>query len=74
MSQSLPARLFYAIPVVGPVTRAVEKDIDLIWYVLVIMLTALVLAVKIWGLVALTLTALAMVPVMLGLIVAISRP
>ncbi|MGV8987097.1 MAG: hypothetical protein ACOH2H_12530 [Cypionkella sp.] len=72
MSQSLPARLYYALPIVGPVTRAIEKDINLIWYVLVILLTVLVLAVKTWGLVALTMAALAMVPVMLLIIIAIS--
>lgn len=70
----LPARLYYALPIIDPITRVIEKDIDLIWYVLVILLTALVLAVKTWGLVALTLTALAFVPVMMVLIVAVSRP
>lgn len=74
MPQTRPARLFYALPIIGPVTRAMEKDVDLIWYVLVILLTALVLAVKTWGIVALTMTALAFVPVMFVLLLVIARP
>lgn len=74
MSETLPVRMFYAIPVLGPVTRAVEQDNDLIWYVLVILITGLVLAVQTWGLVALTLTALAFVPVMLFVLIVIARP
>ncbi len=72
--QSLPARLFYAIPILGPVTRAVEQDINLIWYVFVILLTALVLAVQTWGLVALTMTALAFVPLMFLFLIVITLP
>ena len=70
----LPARLYQALPITGPIPRAIKNDIDLICYVLVIVLTALVLAMKTWGLLALTLTALAFVPVMMVLIVAVSRP
>ena len=74
MPETLPVRLFYAIPVLGPVTRAVERDNDLIWYVLVTLLTGLIVAVQIWGLVALTLTALAAVPVMFMILLIIARP
>jgi hypothetical protein len=74
MPESLASRIYYATPILGPLTRAIEKDIDLIWYVLVILLTALVLAVKTWGLVALTLTALAMVPVMFAILIILARP
>jgi hypothetical protein len=74
MASSLATRIYYATPVLGPLTRAIEKDIDLIWYVLVILLTALVLAVKTWGLVALTMTALALVPMMFTVLILISRP
>lgn len=57
-----------------PVTRAVERDPSTFWYLLVILLTALVMAVKTWGLVALTLTALACVPVIFALLVILARP
>ncbi|OZA04676.1 MAG: hypothetical protein B7Y02_16215 [Rhodobacterales bacterium 17-64-5] len=74
MAQSLAARIYYATPILGPVTRAIEKDNDLIWYVLVILVTILAYAVKFWGLVALTMAALAMVPVMLILLIVMARP
>lgn len=66
MSTPAPARSrhwFYSIPVLGWIARDVTHGPeDTIWYALVIALTALVLAVKTWGLVALGLTALAAVP------------
>lgn len=68
------ARLFRALPVVGRVIREVEREIDTIYYLLVIALTAVVLAVQIWGLPALVLTALALVPVMFVLLVILARP
>ena len=67
-------RLMRAIPVVGGLIRAVEQQIDTIYYLLVIALTALVLAIQTWGLPALVLTALAMVPVMFVLLVILARP
>lgn len=68
------SRLFRALPVVGRVIREVEREIDTIYYLLVIALTAVVLAVQIWGLPALVLTALALVPVMFVLLVILARP
>lgn len=62
------------IPIVSVLARDIGRDINLVFYLLVIALTALVLAVKTWGLVALTLTALAMVPVMFALLIWICRP
>ena len=72
--QSNFGRLVRAIPVVGGLIRAVEQQIDTIYYLLVIALTALVLAIQTWGLPALVLTALAMVPVMFLLLVILARP
>lgn len=54
--------------------RSASSDIPVIWYVLVIILTALVLAIQTWGIAVLTLTALAMVPVMFVLLIIMSRP
>jgi hypothetical protein len=66
MTPTTPARprhWFYSVPVLGWIARDLAHGPDdTIWYVLVIALTALVLAVKTWGLVALGLTALAAVP------------
>jgi hypothetical protein len=67
-------RLVRAIPVVGRVIRDVEREVDAIYYLLVIALTAVVLAVQTWGLPALVLTALALVPVMFVFLVILARP
>ena len=67
-------RLARAIPVLGQVLRDIERDTNSIYYLLVILLTALVLAIQTWGLPALVLTALALVPAMFVLLVLIARP
>ena len=75
LSESLPSPgLLSRLPVIGPVSRAVGQDINLIFYLLVIALTVLVLAVKTWGLVALTMTALALVPCMFAFFIAVTWP
>jgi hypothetical protein len=71
---SLFGRILRAIPVVGGLIRAVEREIDTIYYILVIALTALVLAIQTWGLPALVLTAVAMVPVMFVILIILARP
>ena len=63
-----------ALPVIAPLSRAIEKDHTTFYYLLVILLTLLVLATKTWGLVVLTLTALAFVPVIFLFLVVIARP
>lgn len=75
LSEPLPAPgLMSRLPLIGPISRAVGRDIDLIFYLLVIALTVLVLAIKTWGIVVLTLTALALVPVMFIIFVWITWP
>lgn len=64
---------YYSIPLFGWIARdLVHGSRDNLLYFLVILLTALVLAVKTWGLVALTLVALAAVPVCFILLILIS--
>lgn len=70
----LTSRFFRAVPVVGRVIRDIERDLDTIYYLITILVTAVVLAVQTWGLPALVLTALAFVPVMFILLVFIARP
>ena len=70
----LGKRLFHAIPVIGWVAKDISRDINMVFYGLIIAVTALVLAVKTWGLVALTLTAVSLVPVMFVLFVWICWP
>jgi hypothetical protein len=67
-------RVVRALPVIGRVIRDIEREIDTVYYLLTIFLTALVLAVQTWGLPALVLTALAMVPVMFVLLILLARP
>ncbi len=64
---------YYSVPVLGWIARdLVHGKQDNLWYFLVMVLTALILAVKTWGLVALTLTALAAVPVIFVLLITIT--
>lgn len=64
---------YYSIPVLGWIARdLVHGSRDNILYFLVMCLTALVLAVRTWGLVALGLTALATVPVMFAVLIALT--
>lgn len=64
---------YYAIPVFGWIARdVVHGGRENIYYLLVVLATVLVLAVKTWGLVALGLTALSMVPVMFVLLILIT--
>lgn len=67
-------RIARAIPLVGRVIRDIEREIDSVYYLLTIVVTAVVLAVQTWGLPALVLTALALVPVMFVLLVILARP
>ena len=61
-------------PIIGQVIRDIERDTSSIYYLLVIILTAVVLGIQTWGLPVLVLTALALVPVMFVLLVLIARP
>jgi len=71
---SRAARAFYAIPVLGWIARDISRGVENVFYALVIGLTLLVLAVKVWGIVAITMTALALVPVMFLWLIVISQP
>jgi hypothetical protein len=68
----LGMRILFATPFFGQIARDIQKDINSIYYALVILVTCVVLGVKAWGLVALAMTALAFVPVMLITLIAIT--
>ena len=72
--RSTLSRLVRSLPVVGRVVREVEREIDTIYYLVVIALTALVLAIQAWGLPALVLTAVALVPVIFVLLIWVTVP
>jgi len=63
-----------ALPLFGWIFRDTARDVNILFYYIVILLTALVLAVKAWGIVALAMAALALVPVMFVLILWITIP
>lgn len=71
---SRAGRILNATPILGPLSRAIAKEISLIYYLMVIALTAEVLAIQTFGIVALAMTALAAVPVMLVMLLLIARP
>ena len=66
-------RVLYALPFFGQIARDIQKDTNSILYALVILITCVVLAVKVWGIVALAMSALALVPVMMITLLAITR-
>lgn len=74
LAAARPARAwFHSVPVLGWIARDLAHgDDDTIWYALVILLTALVLAYQTWGLVAIAMTALAIVPVIFTLLIVIT--
>ncbi|PZQ96909.1 MAG: hypothetical protein DI533_15220 [Cereibacter sphaeroides] len=69
---SAASKFFYRIPVIGWIARDISRDINNIWYALVIVVTAVFLAVWAWGIVALAMVALATVPVIFALLLAIT--
>lgn len=67
-------RVLFALPLLGTIARDIGRDVNNVFYALVILATCVVLAIKLWGLAALTLTALALVPMMFAFFVAITWP
>ena len=61
------------LPLIGFIARDIGRDVNVIFYILTIALTGVVLAINTWGLVALAMSALALVPVMLTLLILITR-
>lgn len=61
------------LPPIGFVARDSGHGVNIIFFLLAIGLIAVALAVEIWGLVALAMSALALVPVVLTLLILITR-
>lgn len=62
------------LPVIGHIARDIGRDINIVFYLLVIFATVVVLAVKTFGLAALVLTAVAAVPVIFALLLWVTLP
>lgn len=71
---SLGSRLLHATPILGHIARDIARDISTVFYVLMIIVTLIVLAVQVWGLAALVVTAVAFVPVMFAMLIWITLP
>jgi hypothetical protein len=71
---SLGSRILHATPVVGALARDIARDVNTIFYVLMILVTILVLAIQTWGFAALVLSAVAFVPVMFCMLIWITLP
>lgn len=65
-------RVLYAVPLLGTIARDISKGVDNVFCALLILVTALVLAVNVWGVVALAMAALALVPVMFVVLILIT--
>lgn len=63
-----------ALPIIGHIIRDTGRDVDMVFYYLVIFVTAMVLAVQIWGLPALVITAVALVPLIFALLIWLTLP
>ena len=73
--QSFAKRAFFAIPVIGWLARDVMYGTpDNIWYLMVIIVTGLILAVATWGLPALVVTAVAFVPIYFAFLIVVASP
>jgi hypothetical protein len=73
-SPSRGARILNATPILGSLIRDIGRDINTVFYLLVILITLVVLAVKVWGVVALAMSALALVPVVFVILLWITLP
>lgn len=62
------------IPVLGHLARDIGRDVNVVFYLLAIFVTAVVLAIKTFGLAALVLTAVAAVPVIFILLLWVTLP
>lgn len=71
---SRAGRILRSLPVLGRVVREIEREVDTIYYLIVILVTALVLAVQVWGLAALVITAVTLVPIIFVLLIWITLP
>lgn len=73
-SPALAAPAPVTVPVLGHIARDIGRDVNVVFYLIVIALTAVVLAVKTFGLAALVLTAVALVPVIFVLLLWVTLP
>ena len=75
-AQSTPAPrgILRRIPILGHILRGIDRDLNNIFWLVPVIILALVLSFLTWGFVALTMAGLVMVPLMFAFFIAISWP
>lgn len=68
-----PTGILYRLPIIGIIARDIAREPDLVFYLIVGILSLLIIATVHWGLPVLAMAALTMVPVMFVLLIAITR-
>lgn len=74
MPTTIAAPAPVTFPVLGHLARDIGRDINVVFCLLAIFVTAVVLAIKAFGLAALVLTAVAAVPVVFFLLLWVTLP
>lgn len=62
------------LPVFGHIAHDIGRDINVVFYILTILVTLMVLAIKAWGIAALVVSYVALVPVIFALLIWITIP
>lgn len=62
------------LPVFGHIAQDIGRDINVVFYILTILVTLMVLAIKAWGIAALVVSYVALVPVIFALLIWITIP
>jgi hypothetical protein len=57
------------LPVFGHIAQDIGRDINVVFYILTILVTLMVLAIKAWGIAALVVSYVALVPVIFALLI-----
>ena len=73
-SPTRPAGLLYSTPILGALARDIGRDINMVFYLFLILATVMVFAIKAFGIAALVVTYVALVPVIFALLIWITLP
>lgn len=62
------------LPIISHIANDIRRDINVVYYVLTILVTLMVLAIKTWGIAALVVTYVALIPVIFAIFIWITLP
>ncbi|WP_323041861.1 hypothetical protein [Gemmobacter sp.] len=69
----VPGGILYRLPIIGTIARDIAREPESVFYLIAGLLSLLIIGTVQWGLAVLAMAALAMVPVVFGLLIAITR-